>query len=149
MNLLNYIYIKGNPSRVTAQQKGERIVAGSYIQHYEKDKIKAMKHRLAFDVRRFRPSEPYNEPLAVFIYWAFETKDKKKIKNIGKPTKPDLDNLAKSVLDVLTQQKFWKDDALIVNLNLMKIWVPVGEGNLTIEIYKDPFDNFINQNIGG
>ena len=40
--------------------------------------------------------------------------------------KPDADNLAKAVLDVLTDLQVWADDAQVVGLNTTKKWASEG-----------------------
>lgn len=48
--------------------------------------------------------------------------------------KPDLDNLAKAVLDAITEsQRFWVDDSQIVSLRLTKQWT-TGRPGCAIEI---------------
>lgn len=42
------------------------------------------------------------------------------------PSKPDLDNLAKAVLDVLTQLGVWRDDAQVVSGSWEKLYHAVG-----------------------
>lgn len=39
--------------------------------------------------------------------------------------KPDLDNLAKAVMDALTSIEFWCDDSQVVKLTVEKHWCPV------------------------
>lgn len=47
--------------------------------------------------------------------------------------KPDVDNLAKAVLDALTDAGAWADDKLVVDLRVSKQW-SVGEGGCEITI---------------
>jgi Holliday junction resolvase RusA-like endonuclease len=39
-----------------------------------------------------------------------------------KTTKPDVDNVAKAVMDAMTSAGWWDDDAIIVKLNVQKIY---------------------------
>jgi Holliday junction resolvase RusA-like endonuclease len=39
--------------------------------------------------------------------------------------KPDLDNLAKAVLDALTDINFWRDDSQITKLTIQKEWADI------------------------
>ena len=132
MKTLQTIMIFGNPSRVTAQQKGLRVVRG-HAQFYEKRKVTDEKDKLAAHLIKDRPSEPYHGPLSVRISWLFET-DKKKDIGAPKTTRPDLDNLSKSLLDLMTKLGFWDDDAQIAKLELRKGWSSRGHGVLSIEI---------------
>ena len=36
--------------------------------------------------------------------------------------KPDADNLAKAILDVLTEQGWWRDDGVVSELLVIKLW---------------------------
>lgn len=47
-------------------------------------------------------------------------KSRKKEKYVA--TKPDLDNLAKAVMDALSDAEVWRDDALVVQLTASKIY---------------------------
>ena len=44
--------------------------------------------------------------------------------------KPDLDNLAKAILDALTQIGVWRDDSQVIELTVRKVWVsdPLKQG---------------------
>ena len=48
--------------------------------------------------------------------------------------KPDVDNLAKAVLDVLTSIKFWKDDSQLVKLTVRKAWADVVDEGMRIDV---------------
>lgn len=124
--------LPGNPSRVTHQQKGAAIQNG-HIHYYTKKKVQDSKDELAAKLFKYIPKEPFDGPLQVFITWKFETKTKKQ-QRTPKTTKPDLDNLSKALLDVMTDLGFWKDDALISSLILRKGWVAPGEGQIVIVI---------------
>lgn len=39
-----------------------------------------------------------------------------------KTTRPDCDNLAKGMLDPMTKIGFWRDDAQVVDLRIVKRW---------------------------
>lgn len=39
--------------------------------------------------------------------------------------KPDADNLAKAVLDALTDMKFWHDDSQVISLTITKKWADI------------------------
>lgn len=54
-----------------------------------------------------------------------------------KTTRPDLDNLAKVVIDAMTAVGFWRDDSQVVSLSLAKYVVPWEEG-VVIEVGECP-----------
>jgi Holliday junction resolvase RusA-like endonuclease len=124
MRLLQKIIINGNPSTVTAQQDGEKVVGGRYIQHYIKPNVKAAKEDLARQLLPYKPAEPYKGPLNVWIVWKFSRKswDNKEQKTSFRTTRPDLDNLCKGCADVLTSLGFWADDSEVCEYHLAKMW---------------------------
>jgi Holliday junction resolvase RusA-like endonuclease len=73
-----------------------------------------------------RPAEPFTGPLRVEIRWRFPYRKTERggvIKRgwaIPHDTRPDLDNLAKGLLDAMTRLQFWRDDAQIYSLELNK-----------------------------
>ena len=70
------------------------------------------------------PDKPYTGPLEVSLYFGFPNiqADKGAVKPMT--TKPDFDNLAKSVLDALTDMGFWADDSQIVFGKVAKFRTP-------------------------
>jgi len=48
--------------------------------------------------------------------------------------KPDLDNLAKSVLDAITDLQIWKDDSQVTELTLAKEWADVIKPGMIAQI---------------
>lgn len=70
---------------------------------------------------------PLEGPIQVLLdFWLPRPKSHPKNKITWPTTRPDIDKLARSVLDALTHI-CWVDDAQVVNLILNKAWsVPVG-----------------------
>ena len=74
-----------------------------------------------------RPSTPLGNdgtPLAVSLVWSYLSGG---VRRDGEPkaTKPDLDNMAKTVLDCMTRAGIIADDALVCDLSLAKVYGPV------------------------
>ena len=63
-------------------------------------------------------------PLGVEIIFVYPNLKSSKTEYSRKVTRPDLDNLAKSVLDALTEAGWWKDDSQVCDLRLLKIHGP-------------------------
>lgn len=126
-----YIRLDGNPSSVTQQQKGETVIKG-HIHHYEKKNVREAKNALRWQLKPYAPKEPLTGPIFLRVEWRFELKRCRKI--AWKVTRADLDNLEKGLLDVLTDMKFWNDDAQVCMKHTSKKEVPPGEGFLEIEI---------------
>jgi len=72
----------------------------------------------------WRGESPLDSPLAVDIVFVYPNLKSSKTEYSRKTTRPDLDNLAKSVLDSLTDAGWWKDDSLVCDLRLLKIHGP-------------------------
>ena len=71
-------------------------------------------------------------PLEVYICFVFETKNKRLL-NQPKITRPDVDNLAKAVLDGMKDIVF-DDDSFVVSLSCFKRWGT--ESGIDIEFHE-------------
>ena len=122
------IFIPGDPDTVTAQQKGIKIKRSRtgkyYPQFYEKPEVEAANNKLSWQLMDFKPAEPISGPVEVMIVWEFAIGNRPK-RNINtfRTSRPDLDNLNKSIMDILTKLQFWKDDSQVAKLLLIKRWV--------------------------
>lgn len=145
MELLKHIEIDGNPSTVTAQQDGIRVVNGVAI-HYIKPEVSKAKRELWLQLAPHKPEKPFTGSLCLRVIWRFSRKSwtYKTQRTSYKDTRPDLDNLVKGLADVMTGT-FWEDDNQLSRLELSKIWNE--KGGLLIEIYRltpEDYENEIN-----
>lgn len=112
-----------NPPTATHQMKAVRVVNGKPV-FYEPPIVKDARAKLTAALAKHAPKEPMQGALRVFVKWCYpligEHKDGE-----YKTTKSDLDNLAKQLLDVMTQLQFWNDDAEISSLILEKFWAVI------------------------
>lgn len=67
------------------------------------------------------PEKKYTGALRVVIKWCFSITGKHKDGEY-KITKPDTHNLNKLLFDVMTDLKYWKDDALVASEIIEKFW---------------------------
>ena len=114
------------PPTATAQQKGECIRAG-YIHHYKKKNVAKAEAILRDALLPYVPAEQIEDkPIALIVVWMFPyPKNAKKHKqgmSRRKITRPDTDNLNKMLKDVMTDMGFWKDDALICEETIYKLY---------------------------
>jgi Holliday junction resolvase RusA-like endonuclease len=78
--------------------------------------------------KQHAPKEPLEGSLVIEIKFFFTPPKKLIKKGIGsiegvpKNSRPDLDNLIKSILDGLNFSGFWKDDSQITKLVAEKLW---------------------------
>lgn len=104
----------------TSQQKGVRIVRGKPM-FYEKSKLKSAEAEFINALKPFRPKYPSDKPIKLTIWFAFDTKNKKKWGQ-PKPTRPDTDNYLKLFKDCMTNVGFWNDDAQVVDERVFKTY---------------------------
>lgn len=111
----------------TAQMKGERIgyrfVGGRkvpYIDHYRKPEVQASRNQLTLMMKKYRPKQPSDRPIRLMVCLYFDISKPKKLWGKYKTTRPDCDNYVKEIKDVMTDLKFWNDDAQVVDLRVIK-----------------------------
>ena len=101
------------PPTVTAQQKGETIRCGK-IHHYEKPEVTAVREKFKANLAKHIPERPFEGAVRLVTQWIYPiTADHKD--GEYKTTKPDTDNALKLFKDVMTDLKFWKDDAQVAS----------------------------------
>ena len=119
------------PPRHTAQQKGCMVRNGR--PHFFKKASVAREERAALAlVRNSLPEgfKPFGGPVAVRLRlcWPYRRTERKRVVASGREVwhavRPDLDNLAKGILDTLTAARVWGDDGQIARLVLEKSWGP-------------------------
>ena len=117
------------PPTATAQQKGA-FVCGGRVRFYTKKKVRQSENFLAALLSMHVPDVPFSEPVVVEARWTFPWRksERRRTVNAGVPTphtsRPDLDNLEKNLLDVLTRLNFWTDDSLVFDKRTSKWWGP-------------------------
>jgi Holliday junction resolvase RusA-like endonuclease len=106
-----------NPPTATAQERRHDNHVGTYLP----TAVRLARATYRAVLEQHAPSQPLDGPLAVSIVWTFATKTATRNLNPEpKITRPDLDNLAKLVLDAATKAGYWHDDAQITDLRLRK-----------------------------
>lgn len=111
----------------TAQQKGIKN-CGAYIQHYEKPKVIELREEYTVAIKKAMREQKikapkYKGPVGLEIVYFYETKDKKKLKQFYKDTKPDCDNVNKLLQDVLADLGFFEvGDGQVAKLQFAKCW---------------------------
>lgn len=88
---------------------------------YTNKRVQAVKDLYQLMFRMHKPAEPFDCPVRVSVVFHYPARRKKDIGK-GKTTKPDLDNMVKTLLDAGTAEKYWTDDARISELHLSKIY---------------------------
>lgn len=86
--------------------------------------IKRWVEQFKLMARKNVPDKPFDGPLELTLYFGFPLIKSDKGKAAAMTTKPDFDNLAKSVCDALTDLGFWHDDSQVVFGKVMKFRTP-------------------------
>jgi Holliday junction resolvase RusA-like endonuclease len=102
----------------TAQQKGLQIVEGR-PHYYTKPNVKAAKDIYASYLRAYRPAVPIDGAIALHVAFYYKPKTKREA-GTPKKTRPDVDNLVKMIADILTDLRFWHDDAQVTEAHIYK-----------------------------
>lgn len=117
-----------DPVTATSQQKGIRVLrkmfGGTKVLHYKKKTVEAAEKMLYYLFAKYRPQRPFSGPIEVCLNIAFPKRacDLKAKHVVPHTTRPDLDNLSKMILDVLTKLGFWHDDSKVTSLYAHKCY---------------------------
>ena len=92
------------------------------------DELKEWRKQIAAEVRKECRGEQFEGPLMLDVYFIHPRPQRLKRKKdpdwrIRKDTKPDLDNLLKPIMDVLTEEGVWKDDSQVFHVRTSKHYV--------------------------
>lgn len=98
-----------------------------FVGKYESSKGKLAQNFLATLLMPHAPAEAFEGPVTVSVYWTYPWRvaDTKKRRAAGwQPcyTKPDCDNLCKTLFDCMTRLGFWEDDSRVASLRFTKGW---------------------------
>lgn len=107
------------PPTATHQQRGCTFRNGKRVV-YDRANGEAEAKLKAYLAQHI-PETPFAFAVRLEVKWCFPIKD---IQADGEPyiKKPDVDNLCKSLFDIMTQLGFWKDDKQIYELHIGKYY---------------------------
>lgn len=108
------------PPTSTHQMKQVQIVNGKPV-FYEPQEVKAARQKLSACLGRHAPAEAFNGPVRLTTWWCFPIKGKHQDGEY-RTSSPDTDNLVKLLKDVMTELRFWKDDAQVASEVIEKYW---------------------------
>jgi len=140
-------FVQGIPKGQPRPRAFARKIGGKFVARvYDAGTAEAWKSNIAVNSKPYIPATPLELPLMVALrFYMPRPKShfgKKGLKESAPQIfvhKPDCDNLAKAVLDALTQLGFWKDDCQITTLNIKKRYATyyAGTTGVSIEIKED------------
>jgi Holliday junction resolvase RusA-like endonuclease len=91
-------------------------------------KTREFEQFVCFTAKQYAPKDPLEGSINIEIKFFFSPPKKLTRRNhnsfegVPKNSRPDLDNLIKSILDGLNSSGFWKDDSQITRLVAEKLW---------------------------
>jgi len=88
-------------------------------------------------LKPYQPARPLTGPVSLKLdfVWPYRKSEPKKNRGglIPKTTKPDWDNLAKTLQDVMTRLRFWDDDAQVYASSVGKWWGEEPQITITVQ----------------
>lgn len=140
------IFLKGQPARVT-HQSGTRYT--KYGRTYKTKALQEWERYLEVGLKGLIPENPLEGPIELRVGFGFQAK-RKKDEGAWKETKPDTDNMIKTLKDVMTRMGFWADDAQVTYEVCRKFWtdspgITIAVSSLTgrcydLDFYRDVSD---------
>ena len=119
------------PPKHTAQHKGAFVIRGTEkIRFYTKASVRIEAENVVAQIVQQLPVGwlPLDGPLAVDVKFVYPYRKSEPMKRtiegreLPHDKAPDLDNLAKGLLDAATTAQVWKDDAQLCDVHLHKRW---------------------------
>lgn len=101
------------PPTVTHQEHRVTMKSGKPI-FYDTPEMKSAKAKLRDSLAEHIPIKPINNGVRLMVKWLFPITGNH-INGEYKLSKPDTDNLQKMLKDIMTDLKFWTDDALVAS----------------------------------
>lgn len=127
--------------RTTHQQRGVKVVNGKPM-FYTKTKVQEIERLYNFMFHTYRPPQMMTGAVRVKITFFYPAKKPHK-HGEPKATRPDLDNMAKLLIDCATRSGYWRDDGQIADLRIIKAYdrqcgigfqaVEIGQGGIERE----------------
>lgn len=111
------------PPTKTHQEKQVRVVNGKPV-FYEPAELLAVRQKLEAHMAKHVPVEKYTGPVRLMTKWCFPITGKHADGQF-KTTKPDTDNMVKTLKDVMTKLGYWVDDSLVASEIIEKFWAAV------------------------
>ena len=134
--------VDGEPK---AQPRPRAFAFHGHARMYDAGTSNGWKKLVASSARPYCHKTPLLGPLRVNLHFSFERPKSHYGRRNGRPYikesaprsmtgKPDVDNLAKAVMDALTDVGMWVDDAQIIVTEITKRWSNDGSQGVDVEI---------------
>lgn len=117
----------------THQEKNLTIRNGKPVS-YESESARATREKLMAHLGQHVPEKMIvGQPIRLTAKWCYKATGKHK-NGEYRITKPDTDNLNKTLKDCMTALKFWKDDALVASEIIEKFWADMPGIYICVEV---------------
>ena len=117
----------------TAQQKNTRVMNGK-VMYFDPPNVTAAKQLFNHSLIPHIPKHPIaGVPVRLTTMWLYGTENVKRQGKL-KITKPDTDNSIKLLKDMMTELKFWDDDALVAIDQIHKYWAEESKSGIYVKI---------------
>ena len=108
-------WVSGVPK---AQPRARAFSRGGRVRMFDPGTASAWKEEVALELRRHRPSKPIERPVMLCVEFFMPRPLRLQRRQdpeeaILMTAKPDVDNLLKAIMDALTDDGWWDDDALV------------------------------------
>lgn len=123
------------PPTQTHQEKKVTVVNGKPI-FYEPDELKDVRQKLQAHLGKHVPEQKFDGALRLITKWLFPIQGKHK-NGEYKTSKPDTENMVKTLKDVMTKLGFWNDDAQVASEIIEKFWSDIPGIYIRIEVIYD------------
>lgn len=90
------------------------------------------------ELRAYAPTAPITGAVSLSIDFDYFTPTKKK-RGTWKTTRPDVDNIAKLLIDCMTKLGFWADDSQVARLRVSKHYAEDDNAQITIS-WREAFE---------
>jgi len=132
-------WVEGEPK---AQPRPRAFSRGGRIRLWDPGTADPWKALVAHELRPYRPEQPIDAPVLLVVEFhlprpqrLMRAKDQEE--PVGCKSKPDIDNLLKAVMDSLTDDGWWTDDAVVVATSASKMFHAKHSGpGAAISIYQ-------------
>ncbi len=111
------------PPTRTHQEKQVKVVNGRPV-FYEPQEVKAARQKLRAYLGQHVPEKELEGPVRLTTWWCFPASGDHHDGEY-RTSKPDTDNLVKMLKDVMTDLRFWKDDAQVASEVIEKYWADI------------------------
>ena len=119
------------PPTITAQQ--HKISHGRF---YDPPELKMAKMKLRDSLIPYVPEKPLDGALRLIVKWCFPIKGKHQ-NGEYKTTKPDTDNLNKTLKDIMEDLNFFVNDSRVASEIIEKFWADIPGVYICLEELKE------------